>query len=86
MSDLFGNDIVGFPTRRLIFIYLEMFDLHWLKLSPQQPSGYCRLPSVVTCTVGVCYHWRMFVSGLLAIPGKNSVHIHMLTKLTIKYP
>ena len=49
MSDLFGNHIVGFPTRRLIFLqhqimasglWLHVFDSHWedldqLKLSPE---------------------------------------------------
>ena len=28
MSDLFGNHIVGFPTRRLIYIYSKIGDVH----------------------------------------------------------
>ena len=32
MSDLFGNHIVGFPTRRLIYIlyHLQWNILHWM--------------------------------------------------------
>ena len=37
MSDLFGNHIVGFPTRRLKSMYLKDFELRFVVSVKVQP-------------------------------------------------
>ena len=41
MSDLFGNHIVGFPTRRLKSLLLDMFEYHQCRLLNQNEKP-CR--------------------------------------------
>ena len=38
MSDLFGNHIVGFPTRRLIYQYVLYVSAHWLAVEGIQKT------------------------------------------------
>ena len=58
MSDLFGNHIVGFPTRRLN--YKDLFQLYKLKISPEKFNS----EAVLTSTHNLCFEPKISKIGI----------------------